>query len=70
MYYIKIPLSHLVRPDELKVETERQQGLWDTRVESLLRDVQNNIIPSWAADYRDLATIKVEEDLRSNAVLE
>lgn len=62
MYYVKIPLRHLSRPEELKVEPERKQEAWDTRAESLLSDIRDGIIPGWATSHRDLALIKVESD--------
>lgn len=60
MYYVKIPLRYLSRPEELNVDPERKQELWDTRVESLLHDIRNGVIPSWATNHQDLALIKVE----------
>lgn len=62
MYYVKIPLRFLSRPEELNVEPERKQEAWDARVESLLSDIRNGIIPSWAINHRDLELIKVESD--------
>lgn len=62
MYYVKIPLRYLSRPKELAVEPERQQAAWDVRIENLLHDIQNNMIPFWATNYQDLKAVKVEEE--------
>lgn len=38
MYYVKIPLRHLGKPDRLKVDDEVKQQLWEQRVTDVLAD--------------------------------
>jgi hypothetical protein len=57
MYYIKIPLRHLCEPHELNVPEETRDAQWQERVESLLGDLRQGVIPAWSVDYRDLRNL-------------
>lgn len=62
MYYIKIPLAHLVTPEQLNVAPDKQQELWDARVAGLLQDIRAGVIPSWAVSFKELESVTVEEE--------
>lgn len=64
MYYIKIPLRHLCRPEELNVIPDARQEMWDERVKCLLEDVRHGQLPSWVTSYQDLEAVTVEEELQ------
>lgn len=64
MYYVKIPLRYLGEPHELKVPEDQQDVVWQKRVKSLLEDLREGIIPSWAvatADLQSLVLLREEE---------
>lgn len=61
MYYVKIPLRFLGKPDRLKVDDEVKQQLWEQRVADVLADLARGVVPSWAVDHKDIQTLKVEK---------
>lgn len=62
MYYIKIPLRNLCEPHELNVPEDERQARWTKRVESLLSDVRQGVIPAWAVNYADLRNVVLHRE--------
>lgn len=62
MYYIKIPLRYLCKPEELKVPEETRNQVWERRVASLMEDLSQGVIPHWAIKFQDMKSLKLEEE--------
>lgn len=60
MKYIKIPLRHHVPASQLNVADDEKENLYQRRELSVLADVRNGYIPSWATSYEDLKNIQIE----------
>lgn len=67
MYYVKIPLRHLCRPEDLNVPEERRGEVWSKRVLSLMEDLREGIIPHWAIDFNDMKQLALIDDQEDNA---
>lgn len=62
MYYVKIPLRYLCKPEELKVPEEARSQVWDKRVASLMEDLRQGVIPHWAINFEDMEYLTLEEE--------
>lgn len=62
MYYVKIPLRYLCRPEELNVAKDRRDEVWNRRVASLMEDLRQGMIPHWAIDFQDLKRVELIDD--------
>lgn len=62
MYYVKIPLRHLCRPEELNVPEEKRGEVWNRRVFSLMEDLREGVIPHWAIEFNDMKQLVLIDD--------
>lgn len=62
MYYIKIPLRYLSKPEELRVPEQVRQEVWDKRVASLMEDLRKGVIPHWVINFEDMKNLVLERD--------
>lgn len=62
MYYIKIPLRNLCKPEELKVPEDKQAEVWSRRVFRLMEDLEQGVLPHWAIDFNDLKHLTLLND--------
>ena len=68
MYYVKIPLRNLCKPQQLNVPEDKQHEVWRQRVKSLLEDLRGGHVPSWAVNYEDLCNIELDEEVAEAVV--
>lgn len=62
LYYVRIPLRHLGPKERLNVPDDERDARWADRVENLLGDIRQGVIPAWAVDYRDLRNVVLEHE--------